>query len=146
MAIWKSLHKLLMIEMTSSRIWLYFNTDSIKFWWTSPKVFCKSINVMVTERCLQRASFIMCDMLDICSKVPLKPGVNPFCIEVSIYLLLCKNLNNDVSLNNDVKIFNITGSNVIALTFEGSNLSPFIWITMVVARCQDSGIEPPYKF
>ena len=128
MAIWKSLYKLLMVEMTSSGIWWYFNTDWIEFWWTSPKVFGRSISVMVTERCLQRASFIMCDMLAIYSKVPLKPGVNPFCIEVSIYiffLYIFKNLNDDVSLNNDVKIFNITGSSVIALTFEGSN-SPFL--------------------
>ena len=79
---------------------------------------------MVTERCLRRASFMMCDMFAICSKVPLKLGVNSFCIEVSIYLFLCKN-SNTLCLNNDVKFY-ITGSNVIGLKFEGSDLSPFL--------------------
>ena len=64
-----------------------------------------------------------CNMLGICSKVPLKPDVNPFCIEVSIYLLLCQNTNTH---SNGVKIFNITGSNVIGLKFEGSDLSFFL--------------------
>ena len=98
MVIWKSLYKLLIIKMTSSGIRWYFNTDSINLWRTSPKAFCRSINVMVTERCLRRASFIMCDMLVICSKVPLKPGVSLFCIEVSTYLFFCKTLNT-LSLN-----------------------------------------------
>ena len=80
---------------------------------------------MVTERCLRCASSITSEMLAICSKAPLKPGVSPFCIEVSIYLLLSKNLNT-LSLRNDVEIFNITGSNAIGLKFEGSDLSPFL--------------------
>ena len=116
-----------MVEMTSSGICISTQIG-LSFDGLHQKVFGRSISVMVTERCLQRASFIMCDMLAIYSKVPLKPGVNPFCIEVSIYiffLYIFKNLNDDVSLNNDVKIFNITGSSVIALTFEGSN-SPFL--------------------
>ena len=65
---------------------------------------------MVTELCLQRVSFMMCDMLTIYSKIPPKPSVNPSCIEVSIYLLLFKKLST-LSLNSDVKILNKTGSN-----------------------------------
>ena len=80
---------------------------------------------MGTERGLRRASFMMCAMLAILSNVPRKPGVNPFCIEVSIFLFFYKN-SNTLSLKNDVKIFNITGSNVIGLKFEGSDLSPFL--------------------
>ena len=64
---------------------VFHYTVSIKLWWISPKAFCRSINVMVTEHCLQRASFMISKMLAICSKVPLKPGVDPFCIEVSYY-------------------------------------------------------------
>ena len=72
---------------------VFQHTVSIKLWWNSPKALRRSINIMVTECCLQLALFIMCNMLAICSKGPLKPGVNPFCIEVSIYLLLCENSN-----------------------------------------------------
>ena len=130
---WKSLYKLLMIEMTSSGIWWYFNTDSVKLWWTSPKAFCRSIKLMIAERCLRCL-----------------PRVNPFCIEVSIYLLLCKNLTT-LSLNNDVKISITTGSTIIGLKFERSSLSTFLYIKMVADRCPDFGIdfflrEPPYKF
>ena len=80
---------------------------------------------MLTELCLPRVLFIMCDMLAICSKVPLKPGVNRVCIKVSKYLLLCKN-SNTLSLNNDTKIFNKTGSIFIGLKFAGSDLSSFL--------------------
>ena len=125
---------------TSCGTWRYFDTDSIKLWWSSPKAFGRSINVIVSERCLRRVSFMTRHMLAKCSKVPIKPCMNPFCIEVSIYLLLCKN-SNTLSLNNDVKIFNITGSNVTGLKFEGSDLSPFLKIKMVAARCHNFGID-----
>ena len=63
---------------------------------------------------------MMCDMLAICSKVPPKSGVNPFLSKFVYIYYYVKTWT--VSLNNDVKICYITGSNVIGLKFEGSDI------------------------
>ena len=62
--------------------------DWIKLWWTSPKAFLRSSRVITTERCLMRALLIISAIsCAVCSRVPDRLGVKPFCMFCSMKLL-----------------------------------------------------------
>ena len=50
-------------------------------------VILKSSKVMTTERCLVRALLMMFAICAVCSRVPERLGLNPFCMLCSMKLL-----------------------------------------------------------
>ena len=76
-----------------------------------------------------------------CSRVPDRLGVNPFCMLCSIKLLDVRN-EYIAFRRQDVNTFKGTDSRVIGRKLEGSLVLPFLWISMVHALFHSVGTVP----
>ena len=87
---------------------------------------------MTSERCFIRALLIMLAICAVCSRVPDKLGVNPFCILCSIKLLAVRK--EYIALRKqEVNTFSGMVSRVMGRKLDGILSSPFLWISIVQA-------------
>ena len=93
------------------------------------------------DRCFILALSITWLIMDVCSIVPEIFEVKPVWICFSIKLFSFRKWNNEFR-KHDVNIFKGTDSNVIGLTFAGSSIEPFLWISIVAAFFHSRGILP----
>ena len=96
---------------------------------------------MTTERCLIRALLIMSAICAVCSRVPDRLGVKPFCMLCSTKLLDARK-EYTAFRRQDVNTFKGMDSSVMGRKFEGSLLLPFLWISMVHALFHSVGTVP----
>ena len=106
-------------------MWWYSSTDWIRLWWTSPNAFLRSSRVIIRERCLVRALLMMWAISAVCSNVPDKFGVNPFCIACSTKLFDTRKEYIELR-RHEVNTFNGIDSSEMGRKLEGSLASPFL--------------------
>ena len=82
---------------------------------------------MTTERCLMRALLMMSAICAVCSRVPDRLGVKPFCMPCSMKLLDARK-EYIAFRRQDVNTFNGMDSSVMGRKFDGSSVLPFLCI------------------
>jgi hypothetical protein len=96
---------------------------------------------MTTKRCLIRALLMMSAICAVCSRVPDRLGVEPFCMPCSIKLLDARK-EYIAFRRQDVNTFNGIDSSVMGRKFVGSSVLPFLCINIVQAFFHSFGTVP----